>query len=141
MIKLKSILLEQANPKLLGFAKAVVGTIMAALSPEWEEDGHFTYKATNRGKMIKAIDKIKTQEQYDAVLDLCKTSKVLKQKYPMEFPFYTIMELIQLGYDTQSKDPDIFGVTDTSPGSDAWNLKIFESKLQRFNPDEKIIRK
>ena len=140
MIKLKSILTEQSDP-LLGFAQSVVGKIMKALSPDWVKDGHFTYKTTQRDDLYDAIHKIKTQEQYDAVLKLCKTSKVLRSKYPMEFPFYTLMEFIQLGFSNQSKDPDIFGVTDTSSGSDVWILKSYERYLKQFNPDEKIIRK
>jgi hypothetical protein len=126
MIKLKNILLEQADPKLLGFAKAIVGTIMsAALSNGLD--------TPEPGKIFQAIRKIKTQEQYEAVLDLCKTSEVLKQKFsptlfhPFQgFPFNTVMALVQEGF-FHDLDSDI--------------LIRIESILQRFNPEEKIIRK
>jgi hypothetical protein len=134
MIKLKSILLEQADPKLLGFAKSIVGTIMTVIPTTG-----FDIPAMLGGpeKIFQAIRKIKTQEQYEAVLDLCKTSTVLKQKfsptlfYPVPgFPFNTVMELVQKGFHSH-----------TGGGSDPDILNSIVSILQKFNPEEKIIRK
>ena len=69
MIKLKSILIEQTDPN-LGFAKYIVGNLMDALSPDLVKNGHFTWGEAETSRIDKLIHKIKTQEQYDAVLKL-----------------------------------------------------------------------
>jgi hypothetical protein len=140
MIKLKSILVEQVDPN-LGFAKYVVGNLMSALSPDLVKNGHLTYKDAETGRITKILRKIKTQEQYDAVLKLCKNSSVLKNKFPMEFPFYTIMELIHTGISRATKDPIEVGMIDRGIGSEYYYLQQFASYLKQFNADEKILYK
>jgi hypothetical protein len=140
MIKLKSILIEQTDPN-LGFAKYIVGNLMDALSPDLVKNGHFTWDKAETSRIDKLIHKIKTQEQYDAVLKLCKTSKVLRSKFPVQFPFNTIMELIHTGISKQSKDTIEVGMEDRGIGSDYFKLDKFASYLKQFNLDEKIMFK
>lgn len=140
MIKLKSILTEQTDPN-LGFAKYIVGNLMEIMDPDLVKNGVLTYKIIDRPAINKLLQRIKTQAQYDAVLKLCKNSKPLQSKYPIQYPFYTVMELIQAGMGKATKDPIEIKMIDRGIGSDYYYLQKFASYLSRFNPDEEIIYK
>ena len=140
----KKVLNEELTQKVdpnLGFAKYIVGNLMDSLSPPIVKNGHLTYNQAETSRIKKILSEIKTQEQYDAVLKLCKTSKPLQSKYPTQWPFYTVMELIQAEMGRVTKDRIEVRMADRGIGSEYYYLQQYASILSRFNKDEKILYK
>jgi hypothetical protein len=119
-----------------GFASSVIGKMMPAIdswNPLDAPEHHIIYTQVHR---------IDSQEKYDAVAELCKTSPVLKEKYgtnkepnkgyydPTDFPFQTVMAFIHHGYST-----NIFVREENYE-----NLEDFATYLRQFNPNEKVFK-
>jgi hypothetical protein len=138
MIKLKNILFEQPDidnepTDYKGFALSVVGKMMPAID-SWQPSANAV--------IYTQVYRIDSQEKYDAVLALCKTSPVLKNKYggnkepnkgyyiPLLFPFQTVMAFIQRGYSSAA-----FVREDNYK-----TLEYYATHLRQFNPNEKVYK-
>ena len=116
-----------------GFALSVVGKMMPAID---------SWRPSANEIIYTQVYRIDSQEKYDAVAELCKTSPVLKEKYgnnkepnqgyynPIDFPFQTVMAFIQHGYST-----NIFVREDNYK-----TLEYYATHLRQFNPNEKVYK-
>jgi hypothetical protein len=119
-----------------GFASSVIGKMMPAI------DSWNPLDAPENQIIYTQVHRIDSQEKYDAVAALCKTSPVLKEKYgyneigkdmyytPLIFPFYTVMSFIQLGYSI-----NMFTEEDNYK-----TLESYATHLRQFNPNEKVYK-
>lgn len=116
---------ENVDPKLLGFAQHVVGNILKAFSPASVTD------FTDEQLILDVLKKIDSQEKYNAVLGLVKTSQAVKDKFPgKKFP--TVISLIETDFVKQAQE----GTGNPVHGFDKEWLEKYEDILFKFNTDE-----
>lgn len=114
-------LAEQADPN-LGLAQKIVGTIWTGLTSVSLTNG-----GTDESKILGALKMIKSQEIYNSVLNIVRTSPKIKTEWGKNFP--TVMKWIET--DTMAQDT---GADDWS-GDRAW-LQQCEDILFKFNKNE-----
>ena len=116
-----------------GFASSVIGKMMPAID---------SWKPSDNAIIYKQVHRIDSQEKYDAVAKLCKTSPVLKEKYgtnrepnkgyydPTDFPFQTVMAFIHHG----------FSINMFTEEDNYETLEDYATYLRQFNPNEKVYK-
>jgi len=116
---------ENIDPKLLGFAQYVVGNILKAFSPDSITD------FTDEQLILDVLKKIDSQEKYNAVLELVKTSSAVKSKFPGK-RFDTVISLIETDFVDQAAE----GTGNPVHGFDKEWLEKYEAILFKFNNAE-----
>jgi hypothetical protein len=116
---------ENVDPKLLGFAQYVVGNILKAFSPDSITD------FTDEQLILDVLKKIDSQEKYNAVLELVKTSSAVKSKFPGK-KFTTVISLIETDFVKQAQE----GTGNPVHGFDKEWLEKYQAILLKFNDAE-----